>query len=443
MSGADTVSEVARQRLCTACGACCGVCPRDAVRFEETTGGYLLPIVDEQRCDRCGLCLAVCPGVHFGKTLQAKLVMDPFAGTVQDAFVGKATNRMLYENSQSGGIVSGLLSHGLETGIIKGAITVVMQAGIPPRPRGCIVRNNLEISESQKSKYCPVPMLGLLRQIEEEDGPLAVVGTSCQIHGLFNFLDKRPNLRGKINLIVGLVCDRVLSFAALDYLIRESGLQEERNPAMFHFRDKTLPNGYPGDVHVYTDKGKSVILPAKSRMRIKDFFTPARCRICFDKMNVFADITVGDPHGLSGVDQRGGESMLLVRTVAGRDAVRAAQIDGAIDIRKADYLQILRGQNVGRKKEHWRGYSEAWKITGRDCPDFFQLVENFVSRPEHIANYLADIEYAIDLDRFKTRDDLILFVSKRLQRKQIIDLFTFPVRMAKRIIQKIVKSWGF
>jgi coenzyme F420 hydrogenase subunit beta len=108
------------------------VCPNDAIHYAETKGGYLLPVVNETTCNNCGICHDVCPSIHFGETLVSSMPEDPFAGIAMDTFVGKATNKFLFNNSQSGGIVSALLVHALETGKISGAVTVAMQAGPPP-----------------------------------------------------------------------------------------------------------------------------------------------------------------------------------------------------------------------------------------------------------------------------------------------------------------------
>lgn len=432
------IAHVAALRLCTSCGACSGVCPVYAIHFEETTGGYLLPTVDEKVCTLCGLCASVCPGIHFGASLRAKMPHDPFTGNALGAFVGTAVDRQLFANSQSGGIVSALLLHALDTGQITGAATVSMEAGTPPRPVVHIARDKQELLRAQKSKYCPVPLLHFLSDLKNLDGPIAVVGISCQLQGLWNVLDKKTALRSKIAFTIGLVCDRVLTYAATDYLFAAVDANGRSAPMMLHFRDKGLQSGYPGDVHIFAADGTSVVLPAAARMRIKDYFTPARCRLCFDKMNVFADITVGDPHGLPDVDRRHGESMLVARTETGQGLVQSAQKGNAINIRQVGYEQVLSGQGVTTKKEQWRAYAEAWEKTGRICPDFFPLVQPSVPQPMKLAKYSADLEYTIGLDRFTTREDLVRFVAQQVRRKQVINRLLTPLRLARRLMKKFL-----
>jgi coenzyme F420 hydrogenase subunit beta len=390
--------------------------------------------VDEQTCSQCGLCREVCPGIHFGKSLVARLPDYPFAGVVQDAYVGKAADKNFFGNSQSGGIVSALLVHCLETGRIKGAVTVAMPPGTPPRPKVQVAETPDEIYQAQKSKYCPVPLLGFIRKLNNTEGPVAVVGIPCQLHGMINILDKMPKLQNKIAFTIGLVCEKVLTFAALEYLISRAKLDSMR-PTGLHFKNKTV-SGYPGDVFVFSDDNLRII-PAKTRMQIKDYFTPARCRLCFDKMNVFSDITVGDPHGLQGVDREHGESMLLVRTNKGREVVENARQSNSINIRSIQYEHVLKGQGIDQKIKDWRGYVEAWKQMGYTPPDYYELVKKQTTSPDNLQKYKQEIKYSLRLDRFSSREKLIQRVENALKKKQWVELLSNQLYLPKRVLRKI------
>lgn len=434
MSDKQNICKIVEGNLCNTCGGCFSVCPSQAIHFEETTGGYCQPVIDESRCTHCGLCVDVCPGASFGSSLLAAIPEDPFSGKILEAYIGRSLDKKLFDNSQSGGIVSALLVHSLETGRIKGAVTVYMQSGTPPRPVVRIARSREEVCQAQKSKYCPVPLLSFLKDLDETGGPISVVGLPCQIHGLLNILDKFPKLKSKIAFTIGLVCDRALTYGALDFLLHK--FQPETNDKVnIHFRDKST-SGYPGDVLVFSDR-KSVVIPSATRIRIKDYFTPARCRICFDKMNVFSDITIGDPHGLGGVDRKWGESVVIVRTYCGMDILKSARSGKAITIRPKQSDQILNGQGIDEKKKQWRGYIEAWKQNGFHVPNFYELVNS--SAPEIYINkrYLQDLKYSLSLDDFSSRIELIKYVEKALAKKRLINYLFYPLHFVKRIVKKI------
>ncbi|MFW5959813.1 MAG: hypothetical protein ACOCSE_01685 [Chitinivibrionales bacterium] len=48
-------------------------------------------------------------------------------------------------------------------------------------------------------------MRGFLRELRETEGLVAVVGLSCHMHGLFNALERFPELKHKIAFSVGLI----------------------------------------------------------------------------------------------------------------------------------------------------------------------------------------------------------------------------------------------
>ena len=434
MPNRSNISDVVAKRLCNTCGGCYGICPADAIYFTETKGGHYFPVIDETACTCCGLCMEICPGAGFGPSLLTALPADPFEGYCLNAYVGKALNGRIYDNAQSGGIASALLVEALEGHRIRSAITVSMEFGNPPRPSVKFSRNISEILQGQKSKYCPVPLLGFLRELKKEDCPIAVVGTSCQIHGLRNVLEKLPKLRTTVAFTVGLVCDRVLTYAALDYLVAKSEIDPDTQ-VMLNFRDKSVSD-YPGDVHVTSVNGQSVIMPSKTRIRIKDYFTPARCRLCFDKMNVFSDITVGDPHGISGLERKRGESVVIARTEKGGEIIQAACQDKAIAVRPVPYDAVLSGQGIGRKREQWRGYVDAWAQSGHELPNYVEMVKRAAPLLSRKVGYRNGLQHALSLDQFPTREDLDCFVDRMLKKRGFINKLLFPFAFVKKTVKK-------
>lgn len=49
-----------KKEECCGCGACCAICPRDAIEMKQDEEGFLYPVVDEQKCVGCNLCQKVC-----------------------------------------------------------------------------------------------------------------------------------------------------------------------------------------------------------------------------------------------------------------------------------------------------------------------------------------------------------------------------------------------
>ena len=58
--GCDKVSNLeynVDKSACNSCGACVGICPKDAIEIGEDGKA----IIDQTKCNQCGKCIAICP----------------------------------------------------------------------------------------------------------------------------------------------------------------------------------------------------------------------------------------------------------------------------------------------------------------------------------------------------------------------------------------------
>lgn len=437
------VSQIVSQYLCLSCGACSAICKHESITYQETVGGYLFPIVDENTCIYCGLCYEVCPGIHFDKTLVDQIPDDPFVGSIISYQVGKATSETIYKNSQSGGIATALLAHLFETAKISAAIVATMTTTTPPRADVILVRSVSELFAAQKSKYLPIPMVSAVSQINPSEGPVAFVGLPCHMHGLYNLIDKTPHLKSKIYIKIGLICDRIQTDAVVDYLGYNAGIQ---SITTLVFRDKSK-DSYPGNPVVTSEIGKEVVLDKSLRMEIKDFFTPPRCRLCFDKLNVYADVVLGDPHGLMEIDRIHGESVVISRTIKGEKEISSAEKSGVIDIRTADLDHLIKGQGIIKKRMDWSRYMNAWQKLGKKLPDYplkiqeLTLISN--GDGDEDKKYKANLLLGIHLDNYSSRIAVVKAAERWLLKRKRGRLFKTVASIPERSINRLLmKIWG-
>ena len=434
MNDRPDISRIVEDSLCHCCGACAGVCPDDAISFEETVTGFLFPVVDPQKCSACGSCLTVCPGGSFGDALTGVLPDDPFTGNSLRSFAGKSTDERIYANSQSGGIASELLIHGLRSGNIAGAVVVTMKPGAPPRPEAYLASSVEEIVEAQKSKYTPVPLLEVLSRLDQIPGKVAIVGLSCHIHGLIKVCDLYPGLNDRIGYMIGLICDRSLSCASIDYLAMKAGFDGDEEK-VFIFRDKSC-GGYPGDVRVSSADGRSTILRDIARRRIKPYLTPPRCHLCFDKMNVLSDVTIGDPHGIRSADRKNGESICIARSEAGLKLVESAIESGTVTLREIPYSDIVRGQKIDRKRGTWRGFCEECLSLEHPVPDYYTSIKKYAETTAGHSH--GSIENALSLNSFSDRQELLTWLKKNDRKDLLLNIvrsvYTYPLQAAHKLV---------
>ncbi len=424
------VEAVAKQHLCLCCGTCTAVCPENAISMVETINGLLIPEVNGSTCNGCGLCLKVCPGTHLEKGLLSPQT-DPFKGNCIDAYCGQAVNKDILQNGQSGGVVTALLEHLLDSGLVDNALVTQMPQDGSLRPKCVVTCNRDIIRKSQASKYCPAPVGAIAQKAIAQNGEkLAVVGISCQIHGLAN---AQAHLGGPTPLRIGLVCDRMLTFGAIDFLVDKAGVNRE-DVASFQFRSKKF-NGWPGDACVCMKDGEELCVANKHRGSIKDIYTPLRCRLCFDKMNVLSDIVVGDAWGLR--KGKEGFSSVIVRTDKGRDALLSAQKAGAIELEIVNAEAIFKGQAAEKKRPDWTVFTTIWQKLGSPVPDFnfdnrwIGNIKGITRRP-----YRDKINWAMRLANMTGKTEIIEAAKRRVRQDKIHSFFT--IRGMKRFIRN---SW--
>jgi coenzyme F420 hydrogenase subunit beta len=392
----------------------------DAITFKETKNGYLFPEILTSSCIKCGQCLRVCPGIHFEQSLLEKMdSIDPFIGNVIDVSSGRAADEKIFTNGQSGGLTTAILLYLLRKKEIDGAFVVTMQGGLNPRPMGMLIDSEEQLSVSQKSKYAPVNLLAELKKIKDKKR-LALVGLSCHIHGLANLIDNYKDLRHIEFLKVGLFCDRTMLSVGIDYLVDIAKCKSTFKN--LHFRDK-ICGGYPGNVHVFSDNFKKE-LHAKERMLIKDALTPKRCKLCFDKLNVFADISIGDAWGVKNKNEEG-ESACIVRTVRGKEIVDNLINEKNVLMHNCSIKEIIEGQGIVLKKKQWKhNYDNWYKESGMKLNFAMKIViENpIVSKKKSLT--LGFVETAI-ISHFNKRVIIAYLKMKRIKMHILLAIRNF------------------
>ena len=105
------------------------------------------------------------------------------------------------------------------------------------------------------------------------------------------------------------------------------------------------------------------------------FFTPTRCMLCYDDMNVFADISFSDPKlpGLKGAEI--GKSIVLSRTKVGKSILQFAQLKGKIKISptRLDKIMQFHYDELFFKKDGFTPRYNILKTLGKKMPVYTNL----------------------------------------------------------------------
>lgn len=342
----NNVQIVSDSYLCSNCGACYAVCPQNAIEFKSTSMGRVYPKVDA-KCVECGICKKVCPSIDSLELHNR--YPDKYVGTIINTYIGRSTNNTLFENAQSGGAVSAVLTYLFKSKKIDAALVCKMSLGNPPSVEAVCITDEKELEQCQKSCYTPVPLLSALR-LSDNKQSIAVVGLPCHIEALTMIVEQIHGFQG-VKYKLGLVCDRTLSGTIQNVVLSYIN----NKPAVIHWRDKNglseEDKNYKKAQIIVVDKdGEKHLLPRYYRTRLKDFFTAPRCLVCSDKINIHADVVFGDPWGVEGVDWKNGDSLIITRTEIGNQLIAQAAYEGVLTIKETPMRPALRGQHINERR---------------------------------------------------------------------------------------------
>jgi coenzyme F420 hydrogenase subunit beta len=294
------IDSVLDSGLCCGCGTCAGICPQSAIEMVvDHNKGIYIPVIDVNKCKECGLCYKVCPGHavnfdEFNKDLFGKSPSDIRLGNYENCYIGHAVNDNIRFNASSGGVVTALLAFALEQGIINGAVVTRMSKERVLEPEPFIARTIEELVEASKSKYCPVPVNVVLKEIldSKDDEGFAVVGLPCHIHGIRKAQSRNKQLQKKIVLCIGLICSHNNTFWQVKSLVERLDIREQ-DIENIEFRG----HGWPGRFAVVLKNGDTVTIPYSEAMVQHNLWFNAvpRCLLCCDLTSELADISCGDP----------------------------------------------------------------------------------------------------------------------------------------------------
>ena len=100
-----------------------------------------------------------------------------------NSYMGRTLNEFTYRNSQSGGLVTEVLSYLFEENLIVCALVVKSDFSTDSRPSYFLAKNIEDVLQAQKSKYTPVDILSALGAINEIEGEVEQVTTVAGVRG--------------------------------------------------------------------------------------------------------------------------------------------------------------------------------------------------------------------------------------------------------------------
>jgi coenzyme F420 hydrogenase subunit beta len=340
------VKEVVQTDLCMFCGACMAACPVNVLFPTDEEKPTIKGI-----CVLCQMCYYSCPRIElpidtietriFGRT---RLPNEGNIGIIRASYIARSKDEEILKVAQDGGVVTSLLAHAIETGLVDYAVGTTKGSENPWRPKPAIMKSREQLLSSAGTK---VTASGSLASVAEAwlgypDSKLAFVGLPCQIQALRRVLTtpQGPRKYGEsVELALGLFCNNSYRYnkLLLDYL------KTKKNQDLQTITKMRLDA--KDDVYrIYKDREMILEGPTKE---IEPCLLAA-CSRCNDFTSELADVSIG----ANGAPE--GWCTMLVRTEKGEALVSSAIEKNVIEVKPfvdvKDGLSVISEISAKKKK---------------------------------------------------------------------------------------------
>ena len=346
-----TVRRVLKGELCSGCGLCAGVSD-GAIRMQPTPPGYDRPVVQGPISAAAERTIAeACPGAVAAPWTGAPTI-HPYWGPYRQVLSGASTDERIRFHGSSGGAISGLLIHALESGLVDRVVHVGADPAHPTRNTTIVSRTPDEILGGAGSRYTSSSPLADLDRMLAEGGRMAFVGKPCDVSALRMAARRDPRIERHVPLVLSFFCGGVPSHDGVLRILKTMGMADEALSG-FRYRGR----GWPGKCVAETAAGRA------EEMSYADSWgghlskeVQFRCKICPDAVGGVADIACadawyGDDDGYPSFEEEEGRSLVMCRTEAGERLLASALAAGALDVQPLPVEEIDRMQPAQARRK--------------------------------------------------------------------------------------------
>lgn len=372
MTPSPTLAQVARGELCVGCGLCQAVTAPGRIKVALDASSYIRPTQltglspQEER-----MIAATCPGIHLER---ASATREDHAlwGSYRSVRTGYAIDSRLRHGASSGGVLSALLVHLLETRAVDYVLQTAASETSPIENTTVESRTHDEVMTAAGSRYAPsAPLLTIDKHLDRAER-IAFVGKPCDVAALRALARRDARVDERIPYMISFFCAGIPSQNATRTILERLGVSEEDVTA-FRYRG----DGWPGFATAVTKDGRTRCMSyADSWGAILSHHVQFRCKICPDGTGGFADVVCadawyGDERGYPIFDEADGRSLVVSRTAKGEALVRAALEAARVELEDIDVGEIAKMQpGQARRKMLVLSRLAALTVFGRVVPRY-------------------------------------------------------------------------
>lgn len=369
--------------------------------MELAAPGYLRPrqTADLTAADEA-LIQRICPGLGQSVATagrQTAVLWGPYVA-MQTGWASDAAIRFA---GSSGGALSMLLIHLLDSGVVDAVVQTAADIAVPIANRQVISTDAAGVLAAAGSRYAPsAPLADLAAQLA--DGRrFAFVGKPCDAAALRALTAADPAVARAFPVILSFFCAGVPSQTGGQAVLAALGTTAEATES-FRFRG----NGWPGEATATLKTGgQRAMSYHDSWGKILSKHVQHRCKICADGSGMAADIACADAweadaQGYPVFSEAPGVSLIVARTALGAELIAAAKAAGRLVTADFDIAQLAAIQPGQRERRRalWARLA-ALRLVGRPVPRYQGLQIAAAARQNSLArnlkNFLGTLRRAL------------------------------------------------
>lgn len=397
---APFLKRIERGSLCAGCGLCEAMSD-GAIRVERSDRAFLRPVqtapvdagLDKRIAQACiGL------GQRLDRAGRGPQPDEMIWGPYVSMQTGWALDADIRHRASSGGALSAVLVHLLESGAVDGVLQNMADPDDPMGNTPVISRSRDDIAHAAGSRYAPsAPLAGIARLLDGNER-LAFVGKPCDVAALRALGRQDPRVETVFAVMLSFFCAGVPSLEGAAGILKALEV-EEQNLAAFRYRG----HGWPGRATAtLKNGGERSMSYFESWGKILSRHVQHRCKLCADGAGAAADIVCADAwkadaDGYPLFEEEDGVSLVLARTDKGGTHIAAAEAAGHLalaDFDVADLRGIQKGQLWRRRLLSAR--LAALRVMGKPVPRYEGLavreVAQLAGRRERARNFIGMIK---------------------------------------------------
>lgn len=351
-----SIEKILKNDLCTGCGVCISEDKSKTAKMVWNDLQFLVPSLTEfstqsAMYDVCPFNDNILNEDDLGNIIfkaDTKNYNDK-VGYYNELYAGYS--KKFRETSSSGGIATFIFEKLLNTKIVD-YLFIVRENDEGFEYKLCTDLD--DIRKISKTRYMPVTLENLFKEIEKIEGKVAISGVACFVKAVRLKQEKYPALKIKIPFIVGIICGGLKSKYYTDFLAQSAGCNSNYSSVQYRVKKQ---DSFAIDYKFSCNDKKSGRIHMVDMLSLGDmwgtgFFKSNACDFCDDVMTELADISLGDawiePYSKEGL----GNSIIIARSKLAYEIIESGLKSHDLYLDSLDVHEIMESQKGSYNHRH-------------------------------------------------------------------------------------------